>query len=422
MALDQAELIRVHNQLGTLFNPSGPVSERELFAGRIEQIARVIEAIAQAGQHVVLYGERGVGKTSLAGLIHDFWDDVRRESLYVVRYNCDSDDTFESVWSNVAELIVDEFGKRNDPLPEAVGFQDAYGEISHAEGTPHTVRRFLSLSGKRTIIVLDEFDCIQSDRTRLFADAIKSLADYLIETTLVIVGVADDIDQLISDHASVDRSLVQILMPPMKPSELRKLVAIRLERVGMSIDEDSLKFISWLSQGLPNYAHLMGLHSGRLAALNSRLHIQRSDVDAGLAKAMQQVEESVRYAFATAVASPRPDNLFRQVLLACALAPCDELGYFAARDIRQPLEQITDRSYRIPQFSKHLAKFIGNEKGRVLEVKGPQRRRRYRFRNALVKPYTVVRGLQDNLLTETDIRDHANEDEEPETWHDQTLF
>ena len=422
MALEQAELIRVHNQLGTLFNPSGPVSERELFAGRIEQIGRVIEAIAQVGQHVVLYGERGVGKTSLAGLIHDFWDDIRRESLYVVRYNCDSDDTFETVWSNVAELIVDEFGRRSDPIPQADGFQEACGQILHAEGTPHAVRRFLSLSGKKTIIVLDEFDSIQSDRTRLFADAIKSLADYLIETTLVIVGVADDIDQLIADHASVDRSLVQILMPPMKPSELRNLVAIRLDRVGMTIDEDSLRFISWLSQGLPNYAHLMGLHSGREAALNGRLEVLRSDVDSALAKAMQQVEESVRFAYATAVSSPRPANLFRQVLLACALAPCDELGYFAARDIRQPLRQITGRSYGIPQFSKHLAKFIGESRGRVLEVKGPARRRRYRFRNALVKPYTVVRGLQEGLLTEEDLREHANEDDESGTWHDQRML
>ena len=422
MALEQAELIRVHTQLGIVFNPSGPVSELELFSGRIEQIGRVIGAVAQAGQHVVLYGERGVGKTSLAGLIHDFWNAARRESLFVARYNCDSDDTFESVWSNVAELIIDEFSRRNEPIPDSDGFLDAYHHILDNQGSPHAVRRFLSLSGKRTIIVLDEFDSIQSDRTRLFADAIKALADYLIESTLVIVGVADDIDQLILDHASIDRSLVQVLMPPMNPSELRNLVSIRLKRVGMTIDDDSLNYISLLSQGLPNYAHLVGLHAGREAADNGRLAILRKDVEAALDKAIQQVEESVRFAFSTAIASPRPRNLFRQVLLACALAHCDELGYFAARDIRQPLRRITGRSYAIPQFSKHLAKFVGEEKGRVLEVQGPVRRRRYRFRNALVKPYTVVRGLRDRLITEEDLRERAAEDGEFEIWQDRMML
>ena len=422
MALEQAELIRVHNQLRIVFNPSGPVSDLELFAGRIDQIGRVLGAVAQAGQHVVLYGERGVGKTSLACLIHDLWRDARRESLFVARYNCDSDDTFESVWSNVAELILDEFSRRNDPIPEAAGFQDTLDQLLKVEGTPHAVRRFLSLSGKHIIIVLDEFDSIQRHGTRLFADTIKSLADYLIEATLVIVGVADDIDQLILDHASIDRSIVQILMPPMSPSELRNLVSIRLERVGMKIEEESLYYISLLSQGLPNYAHLIGLHAGREAALNRRLEILRQDVDAALVKAIQQVEESVRFAYATAISSPRPDNLFRQVLLACALAPSDELGYFAARDIREPLRRITSRSYDIPQFSKHLAKFVREERGQVLEVQGPARRRRYRFRNALVKPYTVIRGVQDGLLDEEDLREHAAEEDEPEIWHDRTML
>ena len=422
MALDQAELIRVHNQLSILFNPSGPVSERELFAGRIEQIGRVLGAVAQAGQHVVLYGERGVGKTSLAGLIHDFWRDARRESLFVARYNCDSDDTFESVWSNVAELILDEFSRRNDPIPETAGFQDTLAQLLNVEGSPHAIRRFLSLSGRHIIVVLDEFDNLQRDGTRLFSDAIKSLADNLVEATLVIVGVADDIDQLIADHASIDRSLVQVLMPPMTQPELRNLIAIRLDRVGMTIEEDSLRYISLLSQGLPNYAHLIGLHAGRQAARDGRLHIGRPDVEDALVKAMQQVEESVRFTYATAISSPRPINLFRQVLLACALAPCDELGYFAARDIRQPLRRITGRSYGIPQFSKHLAKFVGEEKGKVLEVQGPERRRRYRFRNALVKPYTVVRGLQDKLIAEDYLREHAAEDDESDTWQERRMF
>lgn len=53
-------------QAGQVFTPGSPVNERDLFSGRIEQIQSVLDAVTQRGYHAVLYGERGVGKTSLA--------------------------------------------------------------------------------------------------------------------------------------------------------------------------------------------------------------------------------------------------------------------------------------------------------------------------------------------------------------------
>jgi ABC-type uncharacterized transport system fused permease/ATPase subunit len=49
-----------------LFSPSAPINEHELFAGRGSEIRKVLEAVTERGKHVVLFGERGVGKTSLS--------------------------------------------------------------------------------------------------------------------------------------------------------------------------------------------------------------------------------------------------------------------------------------------------------------------------------------------------------------------
>lgn len=49
-----------------LFSPAAPINAADLFAGRREEIKRFISAIDERGRHVILYGERGVGKTSLA--------------------------------------------------------------------------------------------------------------------------------------------------------------------------------------------------------------------------------------------------------------------------------------------------------------------------------------------------------------------
>ena len=55
-----------------VFSPAAPIREKDVFAGRRDEIRAAIDAINQAGQHAAIYGERGVGKTSLANVIHEF--------------------------------------------------------------------------------------------------------------------------------------------------------------------------------------------------------------------------------------------------------------------------------------------------------------------------------------------------------------
>jgi DNA-binding NtrC family response regulator len=50
-------------EAGTVFTPSAPINDKALFAGRIDQVRQVMDAVSQRGRHAVIYGERGVGKT-----------------------------------------------------------------------------------------------------------------------------------------------------------------------------------------------------------------------------------------------------------------------------------------------------------------------------------------------------------------------
>jgi hypothetical protein len=59
-------------QTGSIFTPGAPINEKDLFAGRSEQVEKIIDAVSQRGCHAILYGERGVGKTSLSNMISAF--------------------------------------------------------------------------------------------------------------------------------------------------------------------------------------------------------------------------------------------------------------------------------------------------------------------------------------------------------------
>jgi len=107
--------------------------------------------------------------------------------------------------------------------------------------------------------------------------------------------------------------------------------------------------------------------------------------------------------------SPQKDNLYVQVLLACALATCDDFGYFAAADVRRPMSLIMKRLYEIPSFSRHLTAFCRPERGAVLQQIGEKYQRRFRFRNPLMQPYVVLKGVADGIVTVDEIMDSAGE-------------
>jgi len=373
------------------FTPASPVNQHELFAGRIEQVRKVVDVINQQGQHGIIYGERGVGKTSLAQILPDVFYHEGGAKVLTAHVNCDGGDTFASVWRKVFGQI----GRAET----VTGFQGqtAGNFVPLSEQLPERpttadIRRLLD-STPGTVIIIDEFDRIQAGRpSQLFADLIKGLSDFGTAVTVILVGVADSIEQLITDHASVERCIAQIVMPRMSHEELEEIITKRLPLAGMSAAEDVAPMIAQLSQGFPHYTHLLGLHSARQALNNKRKNVQKDDVHAAIASAVDQAGASIQTAYQKAVISSRSNALFEQVLLACALASPDDLGYFAAVDVRQPMSDIMGRRYDIPSFAQHLSRFCETERGNVLERIGTRRRYRYRFTNPMIRPYVYLRG------------------------------
>src|SRR6266404_2175054 len=75
------------------FSPGAPIDELSLLAGRLTQIERMIETVMQRGQHAILYGERGVGKSSLANTFSTRLVSGAR-TLSCIPINCHPSDDF----------------------------------------------------------------------------------------------------------------------------------------------------------------------------------------------------------------------------------------------------------------------------------------------------------------------------------------
>ena len=85
--MNDKEKIDLKFRIGRVFTPSAPINKASLFAGRKKQINTLMNAISQRGQHAVLFGERGVGKTSLANILKDLLGDT---DFIIASTNCET--------------------------------------------------------------------------------------------------------------------------------------------------------------------------------------------------------------------------------------------------------------------------------------------------------------------------------------------
>lgn len=390
---------KLQYEITALFTPAAPIGRAELFAGRTDQLNRLFAAIAETGRHTVLYGERGVGKTSLVNVFHELIS-VDQDVLMPIRKQASPADTYTSLWRKIFREVSFESRRKGDYGNESVevkSIADFYPNDIEPDDVVREVARFSA--DAHPVIVFDEFDRIaDKSAKKVMSHTIKALSDTGVRATIVLVGVADDINTLIEEHQSVTRNLSEIKMPRMSKDELNEILNSRYKKVGMTIDGNARWKIVTLSHGLPEYVHALGRASALIATNERRLAINEDDVDRGIQQTLTQADQSARSAYKTAVDSNRKDALYKQVLLACAITKGDDEGKFTPKDVVEPLSGLLGRKIDIANFQNHLGAFSGPDRGEILERFGKERAYKYRFRDPKMQPFVLMEGVASGVL------------------------
>lgn len=390
--MDERQRFQLIAEINTSFTPGAPIDSKDLFAGRKKQRDRVVGTVFQKGQHAIVFGERGVGKTSLANTLFDFLVFMGKFKYQRARVNCSQETEFGDIWRSVFKQLT------FDPDAETtLTLEDALPD----NPSPENIKETFQLLSCPSIVVIDELDRLGDPdiRTRL-ADTIKTLSDNAIDTTLILVGVADTIEQLIAEHESIQRALVQVPMQRMSKVELLEIIDKGLSKCdGLTIDAYVRERIADYSHGLPFYTHLLAREAALNTVEDDRTYIVIEDLEYAVQQAVDSQLESMLSTYNRAVAAPRGTN-YKPVLLACALALKNEQRLFFARDVMEPLKCITGKPYKVPAFAKHLKDFCEATYGPILDRRGPPRKVQYRFIAPLMEPYVILRGLAENLIHE----------------------
>jgi hypothetical protein len=69
--------------------------------------------------------------------------------------------------------------------------------------------------------------------------------------------------------------------------------------------------------------------------------------------------------------------------------------------VKQPLRLITSKEYEIASFARHLRELSEPARCRILHRVGETYRLRYRISNPILRPYVIMRGIKDKIISKS---------------------
>jgi Cdc6-like AAA superfamily ATPase len=283
----------VRAKLRHAFTPSQPVADRRLFAGRESVLKTIIRAIEDQRLHVVIYGERGIGKTSLMHVLAQ----AAAEARYIVVYtscgaNSNFDDTFRAAAAEIPLLFHSGFS------PTAAEAEKGSSLADLLPTEPLSPRKFgdlcAKLTGTRVLIILDEFDRAESGAFRRdIAELIKNLSDRLGRVQLVLAGVAADLSELVEHIPSIRRNIFALRVPKMSEAEVLQIVANGEREADLKFDPQASAFVVEVARGSPYIANLICHHAGHAALDQGRATVTPPDVASAVDRAIAEFQDRI---------------------------------------------------------------------------------------------------------------------------------
>ena len=323
---------RARLALADALSASQPVTSRERLAGRIDTLSALLAAIEQHRAHVVLYGVRGIGKTSL---VHVFAETAREARYHVLYGSCGVearfDDMFRTFASEIPLLYHSDISPTADETEHDRSFADLLDE--QPVGPRELADLFQKIVGTRVILVLDEYDRVADPAFRRdVAELIKNLSDRAARVQLVLTGVASNLDELIGFTPSIRRNIVGLAVGPMSEPELSEILARAEDATGLTFGPDARNLIVKMSAGSPYLVRLLGNRAAGRTLDDRRDQVSAADVIAGTEAVLAEWNAGLPRRVQSQLARPEVRGAW-PMLIAAARASGTPDGWFGLHDV-----------------------------------------------------------------------------------------
>ena len=254
-----------------VFFPARAITSPEHLVGRTKQLNQIKRAFSNEGKQIFIYGERGVGKTSLAKTAAYVHQSSENEPVLVA---CSPESSFASIMQDIIRSCLPTHGSiqktsvtRNNTVGvkglghsviETIESGDV-PEISSVNQAIVTLKFIAQKHSNRPVVIVDEFDriSIPEERAR-FADFLKQISDQTLPIQFIFCGIASDVDGLLGEHFSAGRYIAPIEIGPLPMDALWEIFDKAEAVFGVNIDKEIKVRAALVADGYPYFMHLIG--------------------------------------------------------------------------------------------------------------------------------------------------------------------
>jgi hypothetical protein len=266
--LERDQFVKIlHSNL----SPTSPIQWEEHLFGRQKQLQLIEQALCAPGRSIFIYGDRGVGKTSLAHTVAHSHQSANHDPVLLA---CAPHTTFSGLMAEALTALQKPKTAGSTTVHNAKigykGFGLELGRTRSEEGQQaqiawdlnSIVAALLEIGAARThestVVVIDEFDRITSDVERShFADFIKQIGDRRIPIQFVFCGVSETMQRLLGSHGSCYRYLEGIELRGLSYDARYEIIDAAAKALGVIVDDRPRYRIAAISDGFPHYVHRM---------------------------------------------------------------------------------------------------------------------------------------------------------------------
>lgn len=360
---DREDII-VRSGVREVYVPNKPVDSVELFCGRQDEVSRIIEGVNTGGMHVLLYGDRGVGKTSLSKITCT----MLMLNSTITNYHakiCDSSDTFVTI---IQSLFQDLSIKCSIKSSSSWDFSFLWRLLSFSKkgsteyisydniASPSWVaKRIADFEG---VFLIDEIDVLQNpEDKKKIAELIKQLSDKNSKLKIFVVGISKTASELFGGHPSVQRCIKEIRLNRMSDDELKEIIEKGERRLGISFSKETKRVIIKSSAGYPYFTQLLALKAAEEAIAEDSPNVTMNEFKLAVRRAVDDLEGSLKEQYQRAIIGQRMDRN-KKILLAAAI--CGE-DIFQARELKANYNAITKQDISQQELNNFLSSNIISE-------------------------------------------------------------
>ena len=301
------------------FTPTQPKATSRQLTGRQAELRRILQAIGEDRAHVVLYSERGRGKTSLSNMVVE---SLRQGGMIVARYTCDAGSDFDSMLRGLVRDLPASL--MANPVAGGEGCEAAFPDRVLRPGDVLVLPQRLACRG--LVCLIDEFDRVTDTQTRVqLADAIKQLSDRDVPLQFLVVGVSENLDEILGQHPSIQRSVIGVHLPLFTDRDVAQLIAKGGRESGFNFLPSTVARVTVLSRGMPYMAQLLGLRLIQSASARGSTDVSDEDFDAAIARMVADANPKIVATYAALTDRGRDPEMVH-TLRSVATAPQDQWG------------------------------------------------------------------------------------------------